>query len=101
VQQILLGISPAFREVQNDLSQLAAEFDLLALFLKAPGKVIAREEIVTKVLGRELAPFDRSIDVHVSNLRKKLGSARDGRERIKAIRSVGYVYAMPDKLRDR
>jgi two-component system, OmpR family, response regulator CpxR len=71
------------------------EFDLLALFLKAPGQVIAREEIVTKVLGHDLAPFERSIDVHVSNLRKKLGSTRDGTERIKAIRSVGYVYAMP------
>jgi len=77
------------------------EFDLLALFLKAPGQVIAREEMVTKVLGRELAPFDRSIDVHVSNLRRKLGSTRDGTERIKAIRSVGYVYAMPGTLRVR
>jgi two-component system response regulator CpxR len=77
------------------------EFDLLALFLKAPGQVIAREVMVTKVLGRELAPFDRSIDVHVSNLRKKLGSTRDGKERIKAIRSVGYVYAMPGKLKVR
>jgi len=77
------------------------EFDLLALFLKAPGQVIPREEMVAKVLGHELAPFDRSIDVHVSNLRKKLGSTRDGTERIKAIRSVGYVYAMPGKLKDR
>ena len=45
--------------------------------------------------------FDRVIDVHVSNLRKKLGSTRDGAERIKAIRSVGYVYATPGKLKDR
>jgi two-component system response regulator CpxR len=73
----------------------SVEFDLLALFLEGPGKVIAREDLVKNVLGRELAPFDRSIDVHVSNLRRKLGPARDGAERIKAIRGVGYVYVAP------
>jgi two-component system, OmpR family, response regulator CpxR len=79
----------------------STEFDLLALFLNAPGQVIARDDIVTKVLGRELGPFDRSVDVHVSNLRKKLGSTRDGTERIRAVRNAGYFYAMPGKLKDR
>ena len=45
------------------------------------------------VLGREFSPFDRSIDTHVSNLRKKLGPTPEGVERIKGVRGVGYLYA--------
>jgi two-component system response regulator CpxR len=70
----------------------SVEFDLLELFLATPGHVITREELARAALGRELAPLDRSIDVHVSNLRKKLGPLPDGGERIKAIRSAGYLY---------
>ena len=69
------------------------EFDLLDAFLRNPGRVLSREELSETVLGRELAPLDRSIDVHVSNLRRKLG--RGPTERIKAIRGVGYLYARP------
>jgi len=47
-------------------------------------------------LHRELSPFDRSIDTHVSNLRKKLGHLVRGVERIKTVRSVGYIYASPE-----
>ena len=69
------------------------EFDLLDAFLRNAGRVVSREELSETVLGRELAPLDRSIDVHVSNLRRKLG--RGATERIKAIRGVGYLYARP------
>lgn len=72
----------------------SAEFELLAQFLKAPGQVLAREELVKNALGRDLEPSDRSLDVHVSNLRRKLGSFDDGAERIRAIRNVGYVYVV-------
>lgn len=82
----------AVRRGNRNLDLTSVEFDLLALFLKAPGRVITREELVKTVLGRELNAFDRSIDVHVSNLRRKLGANTNGGERIKAIRSVGYVY---------
>ncbi len=68
------------------------EFDLLYAFLKEPGTVLKREDLVRRILGRELSPFDRSIDMHVSNLRKKLGPKSDGGERIKSIRGVGYLY---------
>lgn len=71
----------------------SAEFELLGVFLGSPGVVLSREDLARQVLGRSLAAFDRSIDVHVSNLRRKLGPLSDGRERIKAIRSVGYLYA--------
>lgn len=70
-----------------------AEFDLLHLLLQSAGKIVTREEISRVALGRELMPFDRAIDVHVSNLRRKIGPADDGSERLKAIRGVGYLFA--------
>ena len=70
------------------------EFDLLDALLRAAGRVIPRDEMVRTVLRREFSPFDRSIDTHVSNLRKKLGPARDGGERIKGVRGIGYQYAV-------
>jgi len=69
------------------------EYSLLEKFLQAPGRVLTREELVKEVLHRELSPFDRSIDTHVSNLRKKIGHEVNGVERIKTIRGVGYIYA--------
>lgn len=69
----------------------SVEFDLLAMLMKNPGNVVTREEIAQKVLDRKWIAYDRSIDMHVSNLRKKLGPAPGGSERIKSIRSVGYV----------
>ena len=69
------------------------EYSLLERFLLAPGRVITREELVKDVLHRELSPFDRSIDTHVSNLRKKIGHEVNGMERIKTIRGIGYIYA--------
>jgi len=79
----------------------SVEFDLLRMFLSSVGAVVQREQMAREILGRELAPFDRSIDVHVSNLRRKLGRGQDGSERIKAIRGVGYVYAAPTKSKAR
>ena len=65
------------------------------------GQVVRREALVQDVLGREFSPFDRSIDVHVSNLRRKLGPHPDGTERIKGVRGVGYLYAVPSPRRSR
>ncbi|HJU57038.1 MAG TPA: response regulator transcription factor [Pyrinomonadaceae bacterium] len=72
----------------------AVEYDLLKRLLAAPGRVVTREELVRDVLHRNLSPFDRSIDMHVSNLRKKLGHQVGGTEteRIKTVRGVGYIY---------
>jgi len=72
-----------------------AEFDLLFAFLRNPGKIITREELTQAALGRPMSPMDRSIDVHVSNLRRKLGPYQGDQERIKAIRGSGYVYLLP------
>ncbi|MBN1774086.1 MAG: response regulator transcription factor [Deltaproteobacteria bacterium] len=69
------------------------EFALLDALLSAAGRVVSRDELARKVLGREHSPYDRSIDVHVSNLRRKLGPSVGGGERIKTVRGSGYVYA--------
>jgi DNA-binding response OmpR family regulator len=78
----------------RDLELTSLEFELLALFFKSPGQVLTREELVKNGLGRELDPSDRSLDVHISNLRRKLNSFEDGSERIRAVRNVGYVYVV-------
>jgi two-component system, OmpR family, response regulator CpxR len=76
------------------LDLTAVEFDLLETFLRSAGSVLSREEMVRLVLGREFSPFDRSMDTHVSNLRKKLGTRPDGSERIKGVRGIGYLYVL-------
>ena len=73
----------------------AMEFDVLEVLLRSAGRVVDRESLVEQVLGRKYSPYDRSIDVHVSNLRKKLGHEVAGMERIKSIRQVGYLYSLP------
>lgn len=73
----------------------AVEFNLMEELLLNAGQLVSREELVKKVLGRALSPYDRSIDVHISSLRKKLGPEIDGIERIKTVRGIGYLYAQP------
>jgi two-component system response regulator CpxR len=73
------------------------EYSLLEKLLQSPGRILTREELVREVLHRELSPFDRSIDTHVSNLRKKLGHEVNGIERIKTVRGVGYIYAKDEE----
>jgi DNA-binding response OmpR family regulator len=74
----------------------AAEFDLLRTFLRLAGRVIGREQLFREVLDREFSVFDRSIDNHVSSLRKKLGPQPGGGDRIRAVRNAGYIYAAPE-----
>jgi two-component system, OmpR family, response regulator CpxR len=71
----------------------AVEFELLEKLLRATGRIVTREELSNDVLRRSLSPFDRSIDMHISNLRKKLGHHLGTLERIKTVRGVGYIYA--------
>jgi two-component system response regulator CpxR len=78
-----------------------AEFDLLAALMRAAGTTVSRVDLVRDVLGRDFSPFDRSIDTHVCNLRRKLGPLENGRERIKGVRGAGYFYSLPAKARAR
>ncbi len=70
------------------------EFSLLEILLRKAGRFVPREELIRSVLGRSPYPYDRSIDVHISRLRKKLGHKVDGTERIKTIRNIGYLYVL-------
>lgn len=78
----------------NELPLTSVEFGLLAEMLSNAGKVVRKEDLSETVLERKLSPYDRSLDMHISNLRKKLGSRADGSDRIKTIRSVGYIYTV-------
>ena len=73
----------------------AVEFALLEILLRNAGQVVNREHLAQTVLGRKFVAYDRSIDMHVSKLRKKLGDYSGGSERIKTVRGVGYIYARP------
>ncbi len=75
------------------------EFDLLEVLMRAAGQVVNREKLTRDILGREFSPFDRSIDTHVCNLRKKIGPLPDGTDRIKGVRGIGYLYALPPRAR--
>jgi len=76
----------------DDVALTGAEFDILLLLVRSAGKVISREEIAEAALGRPMGAFDRSIDNHISNLRKKLGAQVGKAERIQNVRGTGYVY---------
>jgi two-component system, OmpR family, response regulator CpxR len=90
-----LEIHPLTRRVLREgveVSLTGAEFDILLLLIKSAGKPVSRDEIAEICLGRAVAPFDRSVDNHVSNLRKKLGTLYQETERIRSLRGIGYVY---------
>ena len=91
-----LRLDPQAREVWlNDvaLNLTSVEFALLEALLRDAGRVLSREQLTESVLGRKLGPFDRVIDVHVSNVRKKLG-ASEHRPRIKSVRGSGYLFVV-------
>ena len=92
-----LELSASARSVKRDGDELpvtSVEFDLLSALLRDAGKVVKKEDLSENVLERRLSPYDRSLDMHISNLRKKLGLRSDGSERIKTVRSVGYIYTV-------
>lgn len=91
-----LQLEPGSRAVRlagAAIELTSVEFSLLELLLRHAGQVVSREEILSQVLGRSQTLYDRSVDVHVSSLRRKLGSD----ERIKTIRGSGYQYLLPSE----
>jgi two-component system, OmpR family, response regulator CpxR len=73
------------------LDLTTVEFDLLAALARAAGRVVSREELSRAALGREYSPLDRSVDMHVSNLRRKLDPDAAEATPIKTVRSAGYL----------
>lgn len=74
------------------LELTSTEYSLLEILARSAGKVVSKSELSELALGRQLARYDRSIDVHMSSIRHKLGNAADGRSWIQTIRGVGYQF---------
>lgn len=88
-----LTLWPAQRRAElagKTLALTSTEFNLLEILARFAGEVVSKQELSSEALGRPLARFDRSIDVHVSNLRQKLGPLPDGRARIQTVVRRGY-----------
>ena len=74
-----------------EVALTGGEFDLLCVFAKHPGRVLSRDFLLEQTRGREAGPFDRTVDVQVGRLRKKLGDDGDDPKVIKSVRSAGYI----------
>lgn len=70
----------------------STEFSLLLNLVANSGELVTKESLSESVLGKKLMPFDRSLDMHLSNLRKKLPERTDGRSRVKTLRGKGYIW---------
>jgi two-component system response regulator CpxR len=78
------------KDEQLDLTN--AEFNILEILIKSPNQAFSKEELTQYALGRKYTAYDRSIDVHISNLRNKLGDNHEGEPLIKTIRGFGYLF---------
>jgi len=96
-----LHLDPARQRVTfqgRPIELTGAEFRVLELLVRAAGSVLSREQITEQALGRRLELYDRSVDTHVSNLRRKLGlGGADAELEIRGIRGAGYLLTPPDK----
>jgi two-component system response regulator CpxR len=90
-----LSLDPVARAVickGDPVDLTTAEFDVLHVLVADAGKIVSRDRLA-RALGRNLGVFDRAIDMHISNVRKKLGPLTQGEERIRTVRNAGYLYA--------
>jgi DNA-binding response OmpR family regulator len=88
-----LSLWPERRHAEWDgrpIELTSTEFNLLEVLARNAGRVVTKAELSEQGLGRPIARFDRSIDVHVSSLRQKVGRLADGRSYIQTVRGLGY-----------
>jgi len=92
-------LDTAARRLSNpqggDVPLTSGEFDLLGVFVRHPGRVLSRDFLLESTRGREAAPFDRTIDVQVGRLRKKLEADPEDPQIIKSVRGAGYILVPP------
>src|SRR5712691_1763565 len=89
-----LRLNPQTREVWRDNERIdvtSIEFDILDLLARSSGRIVSRDELAAALYQRESSPYERSLDVHMSHLRKKL--ERGDRALIRTVRGVGYMFA--------
>ena len=93
-----LEINAGTRRVQlrgQPVAMTSTEYSVLEVLLHEAGHVVSKANLSERALGRKLTRYDRSLDMHVASLRKKLGPLDGGEERIKTVRGVGYQYTRP------
>ena len=92
-------LDTAARRLSNpqggEVALTGGEFDLLCAFARHPGRVLSRDFLLEQTRGREAAPFDRTIDVQVGRLRKKIEADADDPQLIKSVRGAGYILVPP------
>ncbi|MDZ5602112.1 response regulator transcription factor [Pseudomonas sp. RP23018S] len=79
---------------EREMTLTLSESRILEALLRQPGEPLDKQELAQLALGRKLTLYDRSLDMHVSNLRRKIGPHPDGRPRVVALRSRGYYYSL-------
>jgi two-component system, OmpR family, response regulator len=79
----------------NEIALTTGEFELLVVFLTHPGRVLSRDYLLSQSRGREATPFDRSVDVQIGRLRKKLEADAQDPKILKSVRGAGYLLAVP------
>jgi two-component system response regulator CpxR len=87
-----ISIDPGTRDVTRDGTPVEVttfEFDILETLMRAAGRVVSRDDLMEELYGRKATPFDRSVDMHISHLRKKL---EGDKPLIKTVRGVGYQF---------
>jgi len=87
-----IALDPATRTVTangNPVDLTTFEFDVLELLMRSSGKVLSRDTLMENFYNRKATPYDRSIDMHISHLRRKL---QNGDDLIKTVRGVGYQF---------
>jgi two-component system response regulator CpxR len=88
-----IQLNPGTRQVHQNgrpIALTSIEFDILDVLMRSAGRIVSRDEMATILYQREITPYERSVDVHVSHLRKKLESA--GHPLIRTVRGVGYMF---------
>jgi DNA-binding response OmpR family regulator len=87
-----LGSHRLFEENGREVALTATEFDLLQMFARHPNRVLSRDEILDLTRNRERDPFDRSVDLHITRLRRKIEYNADTPQTIKTVRGAGYMF---------
>lgn len=95
IQERDVTLNTSAREVQKDEKHIpltTTEFTILEMLMRSPGQAFSKQELTEYALNRQYSDADRSIDVHISHLRIKLGDNQQGKPYIKTIRGFGYAY---------
>ncbi|HVY91886.1 MAG TPA: winged helix-turn-helix domain-containing protein, partial [Bryobacteraceae bacterium] len=95
-----LWVDPETRSASLDgqaMTLTPVEFDILLCLARGCGRIQSREHLLLEVAERDFEVFDRSIDVHISSLRKKLGDDPKSPRFIQTVRSAGYMLLKPQK----